>query len=171
MQEAPLEQSRYGNKPVDQGWFVVNLKDTVWREHDKFGRWASFEGEQRFEQLGVNMTILNPGQPGCMYHKESAAEAFLVIRGRARLIVEGQERALDTWDFFHCPPDTAHVLVGDGQEPCAILMIGTRPSDCSIHYPVEPAAAKYGGSVQLATDKPSEAYANSGTSVEIRSPW
>jgi hypothetical protein len=50
-------------------------------------------------------------------------------------------------------------------------MVGTRSPDDAIHYPVEPAAAKYGASVAVATDSPKEAYAGRPPIVPSPSPW
>ena len=75
------------------------------------------------------------------------------------------------WDYFHCPPGTAHITVGAGDGPCAILMVGTRAPDSAIHYPFEPAAAAYGASVDVATDVPKEAYADRPPIEPARSPW
>ena len=62
------------------------------------------------------------------------------------------------WDYLHSPPGTRHITVGAGDGPCAILMYGTRTPGSSILYPVEPAAAKHGHSVEVETDDPDEAY-------------
>jgi len=61
------------------------------------------------------------------------------------------------WDFLHCPAGVEHVFVGAGDSQCAMLMIGSRRLD-EAHYPVNDLAAKYGASVQTATDVPDEAY-------------
>ena len=42
------------------------------------------------------------------------------------LIVEGQERQLEQWDFVHCPPGTRHTFVGAGEGPCVILAASSR---------------------------------------------
>jgi hypothetical protein len=55
------------------------------------------------------------------------------------------------------PPWTNHVFVGTGEEPSAILMIGHRPTDHRLLYPVSQAAAKYDASVKEETTRPSEA--------------
>ena len=44
-----------------------------------------------------------------IYHRENAQEGFLVVAGECLLIVEGQERQLKAWDFFHCPGGTEHL--------------------------------------------------------------
>ena len=85
-------------------------------------------------------------------------EAFLVLAGECRLLVEGEERLLRAWDFFHSPPWTEHAFVGAGEEPCVILMVGAhlRPD---VRYPVSGIAAPYGASVEKETTNPDEVYA------------
>ena len=77
-----------------------------------------------FPQLGINLSVLEPGVPNCLYHSESQQEAFLVLSGECRLLVDGAERLLGAWDFVHCPAGTEHVFVGAGDRPCVILMTG-----------------------------------------------
>jgi quercetin dioxygenase-like cupin family protein len=67
-----------------------------------------------FAQLGINLTVLEPGQSG-VYHAEANQEAFLVVAGTCTLLVEGEERRLRPWDFFHSPPWTEHAFVGAGE--------------------------------------------------------
>ena len=74
------------------------------------------------------------------------------------------------WDFLHCPPGTAHILIGTGHGPCAIVMVGTRAPDRTIGYVPDPAAARYGAAVAEATDSPREAYADRPPSVRCARP-
>ena len=64
-----------------------------------------------------------------MYHWEADQEDFLVVSGRALLIVEGEERQLRAWDFVHCPPETKHTIVGAGTGPCVVVAVGGRAHD------------------------------------------
>jgi oxalate decarboxylase/phosphoglucose isomerase-like protein (cupin superfamily) len=59
-----------------------------------------------------------------LYHSEGVQEGFFVLSGECTLIVEEEERQLRQWDYFHCPAETRHVIVGAGDGPCAILMLG-----------------------------------------------
>ena len=77
-------------------------------------------------------------------------EAFLVLGGECRLLVEGEERRLRAWDFFHSPPWTAHAFVGAGDRPCVILMVGAHLGP-EARYPVSELAARYGASVEKET--------------------
>ena len=49
-----------------------------------------------------------------------------MLEGECLLIVEGEERRLRQWDYFHCPNGTEHITVGAGDGPCAILMLRSR---------------------------------------------
>jgi hypothetical protein len=75
------------------------------------------------------------------------------------LLVEGEERLFQPWDFFHCPAGTEHVFVGAGDGPSVILMVGARSDDEQLLYPVSELAARYGASVVEATSDPEQAYA------------
>jgi uncharacterized cupin superfamily protein len=110
-----------------------------------------------------------------MYHGEDIQEDFLVLSGECLLLVEGQERRLQAWDFVHCPAWTEHVFVGAGDGPCAVLMVGARP-DVGVVYPVADVALRHGAGVTRETRSPDEAYAPFPESVPARPdgpalPW
>jgi uncharacterized cupin superfamily protein len=113
----------------------------------------------RWPDTGVNIQIMQPGQPNGLYHSEPVQEDFLVLHGECVVILDGEERPLRQWDFLHCPAGTEHIFVGAGDGPCAVLMIGSR-REIAAHYPVNELAAKYGASATKATDDPAEAYAD-----------
>jgi uncharacterized cupin superfamily protein len=157
--EARLADGVAGLVPVTEGWFVVNVRDTAWRDHETFGAECRFEGPDYFTQLGINICVLQPGQPNCRYHRESLQEDFLVLAGECVLLVEELERPLKAWDFVHCPPGTNHVFVGAGAGPCAILMVGARSEEEEVVYPVSGLALRHGAGVEVETDSPTVAYA------------
>jgi uncharacterized cupin superfamily protein len=153
-----MHEADGGKEPSGPGWFVLNAAAARWRT-GPFGAYTRFEGEPRFEQLGFNIGILEPGQPACYYHGEDEQEDFLVLAGACLLLIEGQERSLKAWDFVHCPPWTEHVFVGAGQGPCAILAVGTRTGGHTV-YPVSELAIMHGAGVTHETTDSSAAYAN-----------
>src|SRR6478672_1866705 len=137
--EAQLEDFGSGLTPVTEGWFVVNVRDAEWWLSETRGARCPFENEYgdvpvEFAQLGINVTVLEPGQ-WSLYHAESNQEAFLVVSGECALLVENVERRLRPWDFFHAPPWTEHAFVGVDEGPCVILMVGSRTGP-EVHYPV-----------------------------------
>jgi uncharacterized cupin superfamily protein len=159
MPEARLEDSGSGLAPASEGWFVVNVRDAEWWTSKTFGSGCGFESEPEFLQLGINISVVEPGESNCLYHSESQQEAFLVLSGECRLLVEGEERLLRQWDFFHCPAGTEHVAVGAGDGPCVLLMTGARTKDEQLFYPRSELAARYGASAEEDTPDPRKAYA------------
>jgi uncharacterized cupin superfamily protein len=158
--EARLEDSGSGLAPVSEGWFVVNVRDAEWITSQTFGSGCGFESRAlEFPQFGINLAVMEPGEPNCLYHSESQQEAFLVLSGECTLLVDGGERQLRQWDFFHCPAGTSHVFVGAGDGPCVVLMAGARTPDEQLVYPVSELAARYGASVAEETSDPRQAYA------------
>jgi uncharacterized cupin superfamily protein len=142
---ARLETDESGTYPASEGWFVVNARDARWFASDGLGFFCPFEAEEaRFAELGFNLNVLPPGEPGSMYHGEETQEDFLVLAGECLPIVEGQERLLGQLDFIHCPPWTEHVFVGAGHGPCLLLAVGARRKGRGIRYPVNEAALKHG---------------------------
>src|SRR3954447_13413290 len=160
-EEAQLEETPSGLGPAGEGWFVVNVRDTVWATHHAFGTGCVFESREAapFPQLGINISVVEPGQPLCLYHEENAQEDFLVLAGECVLLVNGEERPLRTWDFAHSPSGTEHVIVGAGDGLSIVLGVGTRPEQERLRYPASDLAARYGASAEAETPHPEEAYA------------
>ena len=158
-QEAKLVDIGSGLAAEGEGWFVVNVRDAAWFRNEAFGYSALYHPPDPSPQLGVNIGVLEPGKPNCLYHEESDQEAFLVLSGECLLIVEGEERPLRQWEFFYAAPHTRNVVVGAGDAPCAILMMGARDPDEQIVYPVDEVALRHGAGVETETPVPREAYA------------
>jgi uncharacterized cupin superfamily protein len=165
--EARLEESAAGLAPATDGWFLVNVRDAAW-ETGPFGAACFFESEVApFAELGINVRVLQPGQSRGLYHAESAQEDFLVLSGECLLLVEGQERRLQAWDFVHCPPGTAHAFVATGEGPCVIVMVGARSAERTFVYPRSNVALRHSVGVERETTSPAEAQAALGA----RQPW
>ena len=172
--EAPLERADQGLVPEGEGWFIVNVTDAQASHSDRFGDGCRFEGEQSpFAEFGINVRVLQPGQPNGLYHRENAQEAFLVLSGECIAIVEGEERPMRAGDLLHAPARTAHILVGAGNGPCAVLMVGKRNGDEELLYPVSEVAARHGASAVQTTSDPRVAYAGSPARVPtmLSLPW
>jgi len=173
VEEAHAEETPYGRYITSAGWFVHNFEDALAVRFRQGGALYPLEPrEAPFRDLGVNVRVLWPGDASALYHAEDAQEGFLVLAGECMLVVEEQERRLRRWDYFHCPPDTRHVIVGAGDGPCVVLMIGARVVKETFTYPVSTVAAKYGASVSTETNDPDEAYADRPDDFEpVRLPW
>ncbi len=159
--EAELLQTSTGVVPDGEGWFVLSARAARW--HHATGRSAvcEFEGATPFEQVGINLSVLAPGQAMSRYHWESDQEDFLVLSGEGIVIIEGRERPLHAWDLVHCPAGTPHVILGAGTGPCVVLAVGARDRSTGVDwgaYPVEPAAIAHHAGVPHHTTDPDEAY-------------
>jgi uncharacterized cupin superfamily protein len=155
--QASLEQTEHGLVPRGAAWFVLNAREARWLE-GVFGAYTRFEGDESFPQVGINIGVLQPGQPACWYHREDAQEDFLVLHGEALLLVEGEERPVKAWDFVHCPRWTEHVFVGAGDGPCAILAVGARTGG-GVVYPVSEVALEHRAGVEKEATAGAQAYA------------
>jgi quercetin dioxygenase-like cupin family protein len=161
MPEAPVRMSKNGLVVDGEGWFVINARDSRWKEEGPLGAYCSFEGKRRFPHFGINISVLGPGERMGMYHRENGQEAFLVIAGECTLIVEGKERQLAQWDFFYCAPQTEHIIVTSDKQSAIVLAVGARGRGVGggVVYTVSKAAARYGASVLRETTEPVIAYA------------
>ena len=160
--EAPFDDTDTGRLPTGDGWFVLNAREAQWFTAEGRSAFCNFEGTTDFAQVGVNVSVVGPGEQMAMYHWEADQEDFLVVSGEAVLIVEGEERQLRAWDFVHCPPKTKHTIVGAGTGPCVVVAIGARDRSTGPDwggYTVDEAAARHGASVEQDTTVPAEAYA------------
>ena len=174
--ESRLESTDHGLVPMGDGWFVVNAREARWYHTEGRSAICEFEGpgegEQDFLQLGINLSVLRPGEFMAMYHWEADQEDFLVLAGEALLIVEGEERPLRQWDFVHCPAGTNHVIVGAGDGPCVVFAVGARENHTFITsdgtmegkedwgaYTLDEAAVRHGAGVHEETTHADVAYA------------
>jgi quercetin dioxygenase-like cupin family protein len=172
MPEAPIDDHEHGRVPAGDGWFILNLAEMGWAAVPGGGTWCVFESPAAPSPgLGIGVHVLAPGEAPGFYHLEGGQEGFLVLSGECVAIVEGEERPMRAWDYLHCPPGTAHITVGAGDGPCAILMVGTRSPERELYYPVEPVAARHGASVAEGTASSLVAYARRPPIRPARSPW
>ena len=122
--------------------FVRNVADADAWVHSVHGVTIDLDSHDApFRDTGINIIVLEPGQPSCKYHSESVQEDFLVLGGACLLILEGEERTLRAWDFVHCEPGAAHVFVGAGEGPSWVLQIGARRQGMTLDYPLLELAA------------------------------
>ena len=179
--ESELVPTENGLVPRGEGWFVLNARDTHWWKRDGRGvlcefEGAGLEGATDFHQVGINLTLLGPGEPMSMYHWEADQEDFLVLSGEALLIIEGQERPLRAWDFVHCPAGAKHTIIGAGEGNCLCLAVGARDKSLGPEwgaYTVDEAAIRHGAGVEEETTEPPVAYKRfpERTSTSHREGW
>ena len=153
-----MKHTEHGLVPEGEGWYVLNAREAAWLGIEELSTFCHFEGDFRWRQLGLNVCVVEPGHPNCMYHDEPNQEGYLILSGAAIVIVEGQERRLRAWDYVHLPPWTEHVLVGTGEEPCVFVAVGARRADGGA-YRANPVAQKHGAAVDEDTPDTAAAHA------------
>ena len=150
---------------AERRWLKANLGDVEGLEHAQSGKGYLF-GETRprelYRDFGINVRVLEPGQPASLYHSEPNDEVFLVLGGECIAIVEDEEVPLRKSDYLYTQPGTAHVIVGAGDGPATVLMVGGRRGEEPPRYQVSEAAARYGASVDTETEGGQEAYRQAG---------
>jgi uncharacterized cupin superfamily protein len=176
IRESPLESTEHGLTPKGDGWFVLNARDASWRHAPDRTAVCDFEGDVEFSQVGINVSVIQPGEFMAMYHWEADQEDFLVLAGEALLIVEGEERPLRQWDFVHCPAGTKHTILGAGDGPCVMLAVGARDRSTGPEwggYAVDETAQRHGVSVEEDTSDAGVAYApfKRRSSTRYREGW
>jgi uncharacterized cupin superfamily protein len=161
-EEAPLRETEHGLAPEGDGWFVLNARAGRWYHAEGRSAVIDFEGDTPFPHLGINLSVLEPGESMGMYHWEADQEDFLVLAGEPLLIIEGEERRLAPWDFVHCPAGTSHIIVGAGAAPSLVLAVGARERSTGEGwgaYTVDPVGRRHGAAVETETDDAAVAYA------------
>lgn len=127
-------------------WWVRNARDLDWTENAMGVYCDLLPGVD--DAFAINLNVLGKGQPMALYHQEPHQEGFLVLRGECELRVEGETRRLRAWEYVHCPPGVAHVVVGAGDEPALVVAVGSRVGGGGATYPDDPdpraAYAAYG---------------------------
>jgi uncharacterized cupin superfamily protein len=83
-----------------------------------FGSGCGFEGREfRFEELGINLSVVEPGQPVCLYHSESQQEDFSCSPVSASCSSRARNGRSRPGTSSTCPAGVAHVFVGAGTVP------------------------------------------------------
>ncbi len=173
MREAEIEETPEGRVARGDGWFILNLGEMAWKTVRGFGSWCSFNAPNKGADepgIGVHVHVLMPGEANGYYHAEAAQEGFVVLSGECIAVVEGQERVMRQWDYLYSPPGTAHITVGAGRGPCAVLMFGSPDPSRKVEWIADPVAAKHGASVPRTTGCASEAYADAPSVAAVSAP-
>ena len=51
--EAPVRLSKNGLVVDGEGWFIVNVRESRWRDEGPLGSYCTFEGKRRFPHLSL----------------------------------------------------------------------------------------------------------------------
>ena len=174
--EARIEETPAGRVASGPGWFVLSLVGARGFATEGHGVFCPFESpDADFEDFGINVHVLQPGERSALYHAENVQEGFLVLAGECIAVVEEQERTLRAWDYLHCPAGTTHAMVGAGDGPVRDPDGRRAQARRDDPLPVSSeAAARHGLSTPVPSDSAREAYGSAGwtrQSVPTPMPW
>lgn len=74
------------------------------------------QGQVRIER------IVSSAAPEPTLYDQSQAEWVVLLQGRARLWVAGEERVLGPGDYLHIPPHTPHRVIETSAEPRCVWL-------------------------------------------------
>ena len=125
VEEARLEETAGGLAPATEGWFVVNVRDGRWMTNAVLGDAFILEGDEvGFDQVGYTIGILQPGQSGGRYHRESEQEDFLVLAGRVPAHHRRGGTPAEAVGLRALPGRHQSLFVGAGDSPCVLFATG-----------------------------------------------
>ena len=81
--------------------------------------------------FGMNVLRMPPGYDGYPEHDETESrqeEVYVLVRGSARLVADGQEHELTPLAFAHVPPGVRRKWLA-GDEGATILAVGGVPGE------------------------------------------
>jgi len=84
MPEAKARMSKNGLVVDGEGWFVINARESHWKDEGPLGSYCTFEGKRRFPRFGINISVLEPGERMGTYHREKGQLSAIVLAVGAR---------------------------------------------------------------------------------------
>jgi len=78
--EAPLRVTKNGLVVDGEGWFIANARESRWKDEGPLGSYCTFEGKRRFPQLGINISVLEPGE-AMPWHTDACHRFSVIVRG------------------------------------------------------------------------------------------
>ena len=91
---------------------------------DPANRFQRLRQELGAGAFGLNLIVLQPGQRGRIHRHAHQEEVYLVLAGTLTLLVEGEERALQTGELALVPGHLRRQLVNRQQGRLELLAIG-----------------------------------------------
>lgn len=89
------------------------------------------------------MEVSLPRHAGPPPHDHPWDEAYFVLEGQVKFVVEGEEQLLGAGEFLYAPADTLHGFQGDSETPARVLVFDSpghsegffREVDREVHGP------------------------------------
>ena len=161
MPEAPVRMSKNGLVVDGEGWFVVNARESRWKDEGPLGSYSRSRASVASRTSESTSACSNPGSGSGCTTARTDRKRFSSSPVSARCSSKGEERRLAAWDFFYCAPQTEHIIVANTEQAAVLLAVGARGRGVGggLVYTVCKAAARHGASVVRETADASVAYA------------
>jgi mannose-6-phosphate isomerase-like protein (cupin superfamily) len=83
--------------------------------------------EQEVQGLSVGMTILPPGNSTSNHAHESEVEAWLVVQGTGKAVVDGESADVGPETVIFVPPKAEHQLINNGRTELRMFWVYAPP--------------------------------------------
>ncbi len=114
--------------------FRRNRSEALRRERDGLvSRILLHERDLPETQLTVTWVEVDPGS-GQRPHSHASEQVYVIVRGRGRMKVGGEEVLVVEGDLIHIPPDTLHGIENLGDEVLTYLSAATPTVDWEAFY-------------------------------------
>lgn len=87
-------------------------------------RFQTLRRELGVNSFRMNLIVLQPGQRGRIHSHEAQEEVYVVLEGELTLGVEGEERAIPTYNAVRVAPAVRRQLANRGSGRLVLLALG-----------------------------------------------
>jgi mannose-6-phosphate isomerase-like protein (cupin superfamily) len=84
-------------------------------------------GDLGSRNLAITWVDVPPGAEQRSHSHEDAEQVLVIVRGRGRMQVAGDEEGVSVGDLVFIPPATDHGIVNDGDEPLVYVSATSPP--------------------------------------------
>ena len=99
------------------------------------------EGDLPEARLTVTWVDVAPGS-GQRLHSHAPEQVYVVVRGRGKMNVDGEERVVVEGDLIYIPPDTLHGIENISNEVLTYVSAATPTVDWEAFYDTGPLRAR-----------------------------
>ena len=94
-------------------------------------------GDLGSRNLSVTWVAISPGAEQRLHSHEDSEQIYVIVRGRGRMQVAGDEEDVGEGDLVFIPPATDHGIVNDGSETLAYITAASPPVSMEELYQVQ----------------------------------
>jgi mannose-6-phosphate isomerase-like protein (cupin superfamily) len=94
-------------------------------------------GDLGSKNLSVTWVDVPPGAEQRAHSHEESEQAYVIVRGRGRMHVAGDEEDVSEGDLIFIPPGAQHGITNDGDEPLVYVSAASPPVSMEELYQVQ----------------------------------